>query len=79
MTNDPLVPALREVRQSKDLAEKQIRLLLAYGREVIAPRPFRLAELVQAAGMPISGVRSGYSPADAAFAAQLADTGTAEI
>ncbi len=40
-----------------------MRLLLAYARES-HPRPYRLADLAQAAGMSISGIRTAYTPAD---------------
>ncbi len=47
-----------------------MRRLLAYGREFTRPRPYRLADLADAAGMSISGVRTAY---DAEEIAQVAD------
>jgi hypothetical protein len=41
-------------------AETEIRLLVAYGREFTRPRPYRLADLAEACGMSISGVRTAY-------------------
>lgn len=41
-------------------AEQQLRLLLAYAREFVTPRPYTLAGLAHAAGMSISGVRTAY-------------------
>jgi hypothetical protein len=37
-----------------------MRRLLAYGREFTRPRPYRLADLADASGMSISGVRTAY-------------------
>ena len=64
MTSDVLLAALAEARRRRDTADRDIRLLLAYGREVASPRPYRLADLAEAAGMSISGVRTACTPAD---------------
>jgi hypothetical protein len=64
MTGDVLLAALADARQRRDQASYEIRLLLAYAREVTQPRPYRLADLAQATGMSISGVRTAYSAAD---------------
>jgi hypothetical protein len=64
MSPDVLLAALAEARQRRDQADRDIRLLLAYGREVASPRPYRLADLAEAAGMSISGVRIAYTSAD---------------
>jgi len=72
MTSDALLSALRDARQRKQQADHELRLLLAYAREVVTPRPYRLADLAQAAGMSISGVRVAYNQADVEQAAQLA-------
>jgi hypothetical protein len=50
-----------------------MRLLLAYAREIVTPRPYRLADLAHAAGISISGVRTAYTHTDIQHAAQLAD------
>jgi hypothetical protein len=71
MTSDPLLLALRDVSQRKEQADRDLRLLLAYAREIITPRPYRLADLAEAAGMSISGVRSAYNQDDVERAAQL--------
>ncbi|GAA2756179.1 hypothetical protein GCM10009872_15390 [Actinopolymorpha rutila] len=34
--------------------------MLAYGREFVHPRPYRLIDLASAAGMAVSGVRTAY-------------------
>jgi hypothetical protein len=73
---DPLLAALAEARQRRDQADRDMRVLLAYAREITAPRPYRLADLAHAAGMSISGIRAAYTPGDVQHAARLLD-GTA--
>ena len=68
---DPLLVALAEARHRKERADREIRVLLAYARELTAPRPYRLADLANAAGMSISGVRVAYTNADIQRAAGL--------
>ena len=70
-TDDPLLAALADAAQRKQRAERDIRLLLAYAREHTQPRPYRLADLAQAAGKSISGIRTAYSTADTKQAARL--------
>jgi hypothetical protein len=72
---DPLLAALTDAAQRKQGADHDIRLLLAYAREHVRPRPYRLADLAQAAGMSISGIRTAYTQADIDQAARL--TGSA--
>jgi hypothetical protein len=62
--DDPLLAALIDARERKQRADHDIRLLLAYAREQVQPRPYRLADLADAAGMSISGVRTAYTKAD---------------
>ena len=62
MATDPLLIALAEARRRRDQADTEIRMLLAYARELTTPRPYRLIDLAQAAGMSISGVRMAYAP-----------------
>lgn len=72
MTNeDPLLAALAAARQRKQRADHDIRLLLAYAREHVQPRPYRLTDLARAAGMSPSGIRTAYTQADIEHAAQL--------
>jgi hypothetical protein len=71
MTGDALLLAVRDARQRKEQADRDLRLLLAYAREVITPRPYRLADLAEAAGISISGVRIAYNRHDAEEAARL--------
>jgi AraC-like DNA-binding protein len=61
---DPVLAALRAARDRRDQADRDIRILLAYARELATPRPYRLADLAQATGKSISGTRTGYTPAD---------------
>jgi hypothetical protein len=70
-TGDPLLAALAGAAQRKLQADHEIRLLLAFAREVSEPRPYRLADLAKAAGMSISGVRTAYTQRDVAYAAYL--------
>jgi hypothetical protein len=71
MTSDALLLALCDARQRKEQADRDLRLLLAYAREIITPRPYRLADLAEAAGMSISGIRIAYTKADTQHAADL--------
>jgi hypothetical protein len=73
MTDDPLLAALAAARARKEQADKEMRLLLAYAREIVTPRPYRLADLAQAAGISISGVHTANTHTDIQHAAQLAD------
>ena len=62
--DDPLLAALADAAERKQRADHDIRLLLAYAREQVQPRPYRLADLADAAGMSVSGVRTAYTRAD---------------
>jgi hypothetical protein len=68
---DPLLAALADAAQRKQQADRDLRLLLAYAREHTKPRPYRLADLADAAGMSISGVRVAYTRSDIEQAARL--------
>jgi hypothetical protein len=68
---DPLLAALADAAKRKEQANHQIRLLLAYAREHVQPRPYRLADLAQAVGMSLSGIRTAYTKADIEQAARL--------
>lgn len=56
----PLLGELVAARDALLAAERRLRVLLAYGREFVGPRPYRLEDLARAAGMSISGVRTAY-------------------
>ena len=49
-TTDPVLAALHDARDRRDQADRDIRILLAYARELTSPRPYRLADLAAAAG-----------------------------
>jgi hypothetical protein len=68
---DPLLAALAEAARRKQDADHDLRLLLAYAREHTQPRPYRLADLADAAGMSASGIRTAYTKADTEEAARL--------
>ena len=68
---DPLLVALAESRQRRDQADRDMRLLLAFAREITVPRPYRLADLAEAAGMSISAIRAAYTRSDIEQAARL--------
>jgi hypothetical protein len=57
---DPLLTTLAGLRHQRLEAEMTSRLLVAYGREFVRPRPYRLIDLAEAAGMSISGIRTAY-------------------
>lgn len=57
---DPLLNEIAGARREMLDAERRMRELIAYGREFIEPRPYRLEDLARAAGMSISGVRTAY-------------------
>ena len=68
---DPVLAALRDARARRDQADRDIRILLAYARELTTPRPYRLTDLAAATGLSISGVRTAYTPADTETARHL--------
>ena len=75
---DPVLDALRSARERRDQADRDIRLLLAYARELATPGPYRLADLADATGKSISGIRTAYTTADVDAARRiLHDTGGA--
>ena len=58
---DPVLVALRAARALRDQADRDIRILLAYARELATPGPYRLADLADATGKSISGIRTAYT------------------
>jgi AraC-like DNA-binding protein len=61
---EDLLADLAAARRDLDSARRRLRLLIAYGREFVEPRPYTLADLARAAGMSISGVRTAYTAED---------------
>lgn len=57
---DPVLSEIAAARREVIEAEQRLRLLLAYAREFVAPRPYTLDALARPAGMSISGVRTSY-------------------
>lgn len=58
---DPLLAEIANARRQMAEAEQLMRLLVAYGREFVGPRPYKLDDLAHAAGMSISGIRTAYT------------------
>lgn len=48
---DPLISEIEKVRRRRHEVDRQLRELVAYGREFVGPRPYALASLAQAAGL----------------------------
>jgi AraC-like DNA-binding protein len=69
--SDPVLAALRAARARRDQADRDIRILLAYARELATPRPYRLADLADATGKSISGVRTAYTDRDVSAARRI--------
>jgi hypothetical protein len=69
--DDPVLAALRAARARRDQADRDIRILLAYARELTTPRPYRLTDLADAAGKSISGIRTAYTAADVDAACRI--------
>ena len=57
---DPLLSTLSSLRNRRLQLEADMRLLVAYGRCFTYPRPYKLIDLANAAGMSISGIRTAY-------------------
>jgi hypothetical protein len=70
-SSDPVLAAIAEARTRRDQADRDIRILLAYARELTSPRPYRLTDLAAAAGMSVSGVRSAYTQQDTETAQRI--------
>ncbi len=69
--SDPVLTALRAARARRDQADADIRILLAYARELATPRPYRLADLADATGKSLSGVRTAYTGHDVSTARRI--------
>lgn len=68
---DPLLSMLERLRAQRLRLEADMRLLIAYGRSFTHPRPYKLIDLANAAGMSISGVRTAYDAGEIDQAAEI--------
>ncbi|WP_189718452.1 hypothetical protein [Streptomyces phaeofaciens] len=64
LDEDPVLIALGDARAAREAADREIRHLLAYGREFHGDRPYKLEPLARAAGMTPSGIRTAYGPGE---------------
>src|ERR1700745_1232162 len=62
--SDPVLAALRAARDRRDQADRDIRILLAYARELTTPPPHQSAAVPEPPAKSISGARPGSTPAD---------------
>jgi hypothetical protein len=68
---DPLLSTLASLRAQRLRLEADMRLLIAYARRFTHPRPYKLIDLAEAAGMSISGVRIAYDDDELGQLAEL--------
>jgi hypothetical protein len=68
---DPLLSTLSSLRNRRLQLEAEMRLLIAYGRCFTHPRPYKLIDLANAAGMSISGIRTAYDTDEIDQAAEI--------
>jgi hypothetical protein len=68
---DPLLSTLTSLRNQRLQLEADMRLLIAYGRCFTHPRPYKLIDLANAAGMSISGIRTAYDTDEIDQAAEI--------
>ena len=68
---DPLLSTLADLRQQRLRLEADMRLLMAYGRCFTHPRPCKLIDLANAAGLSISGVRIAFDDDEITQAAEI--------
>jgi hypothetical protein len=68
---DPLLSTLASLQTQRLRLEADMRLLIAYARRFTHPRPYKLIDLADAAGMSISGVRIAYDDQELGQLAEL--------
>jgi hypothetical protein len=68
---DPLLSTLASLRAQRLRLEADMRLMIAYARRFTHPRPYKLIDLAEAAGMSISGVRIAYDDEELGQLAEL--------
>ncbi|MER5917955.1 hypothetical protein ABT124_48755 [Streptomyces sp. NPDC001982] len=64
LQEDLLLIALGNARAAREAADREIRHLLAYGREFHGDRPYKLEPLAHASGMTPSGIRTAYGSSE---------------
>ncbi len=69
--SDPVLTALRAARARRDQADADIRILLAYARELATPRPYRLAALADAPGKSLTALRTANTGHEVSTARRL--------
>lgn len=57
---DPLLVALAEAHARRRQADHEVRLLMAFGREFVRPRPYTLDVLAEAGCLSASGAKTSY-------------------
>jgi hypothetical protein len=68
---DPLLSTLTSLQNRRLQLEADMRMLIAYGRCFTHPRPYKLIDLANAAGMSISGIRTAYDTDEIDQAAEI--------
>lgn len=68
---DPLLTTLASLHRQRLRLEADMRLLIAYARRFTYPRPYKLIDLANAAGMSISGVRTAYEAEEISQVAEI--------
>lgn len=68
---DPVLAAIEAAATRRRAADRELRELVAFAREHVVPRGYRLVDVASAAGVSISGVRTLYGPADVEAARAL--------
>lgn len=68
---DPLLSTLTSLQTQRLRLEADMRLMIAYARRFTHPRPYKLVDLAEAAGMSISGVRIAYDDDELSQLAEL--------
>ncbi|CAG7618248.1 hypothetical protein [Actinacidiphila bryophytorum] len=76
---DPLLTSLADLVAVKKAADEQIRLLLAYGRVYVTPRPHTLESLGQAADLTPSGVSRAFGAKEVMTVGTLTDRRPAAV
>ncbi|MFF3787140.1 hypothetical protein [Streptomyces sp. NPDC001933] len=61
---DPLLHALDTARRRREQVDADVRLLIAFGREFISPRPYEYSALARASGLTQYLVRKAYTSDD---------------